>query len=118
MDLSTIILGGILILLLGFYWHLTKNRGYLESIGIPLIKPFLCFGSPPYFISDILYHEVYQENFNKYGKTWCKYEGVQPLIVTADLDIVKEISIKQFDSFTDTFPNDFGDDQQTLDIMK
>lgn len=118
MDLLSIILGGILFLLIGFYWHLTKNRGYLESSGIPLIKPFLCFGSPPYFLSQILCHDVYLDNFKKYGKTWSKYEGVQPLIVTADLDIIKEISVKQFDSFTDTVPNDFSDDQITLDIAK
>ena len=118
MDILSTILGGILLLLLIGYWHLTKRRGYLESIGIPYIKPFLCFGSPPYSISQSYYHEDYIENFKKLGKTWGKYEGVQPLILTADLDIVKEISVKQFDCFTDTFPNDFSDDQITLDLAK
>ena len=112
------ILGGILLLLLIGYWHLTKNRGYLESCGIPYIKPFLCFGSPPYSISQSYCFEDYIDNFKIYGKTYAKYEGVHPLIVTADLDIVKEIAVKQFDCFTDTFPNDFSDDQITLDLAK
>ena len=118
MDWLTIILGAILLALLAGYMYLSRSRGYLESTGIPLVKPFLCFGSPPFILHNITYHEDYMNNFKKFGKTWCKYEGITPLIVTYDSELVKEIAVKQFDCFTDTFPNDFADDQITLDLAK
>ena len=116
MDWVTLIFGAVTLVLILGYLYLSRTRGYLESTGIPMVKPFLCFGSPPFLLSKVLYKDWYLNNFKKFGQTWCKYEGVTPLIVTRDLELIKEIAVKQFDCFTDIFPNDFSDDQQTLDI--
>ena len=32
---------------------------------------------------------------NKFGKTWGRYSGITPTIVTIDPDIIKEVMVKQ-----------------------
>ena len=118
MDFLTIVLGIILLSLVAGYMHLSRNRGYLESTGLPLIKPFLCFGSPPYSLSRLYFFNWYNEQFQKFGSTWARYDGVTPTIVTKDPEIVKEITTKQFDNFTDILSNDFNPAQTTLDLAK
>ena len=46
-------LGVVLMLLVIAYKRATRYYGTLESLGIPVVKPFLCFGSVP-----VNYHEV------------------------------------------------------------
>ena len=47
----------ILTLLVLFYKHVTRNYGYLESLGIPVEAPFLCFGSGPFAVHKVFWHE-------------------------------------------------------------
>ena len=88
---ATIVVSVVLILR-----YMLKNRGYLESLGIPMIKPFLIFGSPPFVPHKMIIHEYYQEAFKKLGKTWARYDGREALIVTIDPELIKSIMIKNF----------------------
>ena len=58
------------------------------------------------------------QQFQKFGRTWARYDGVGPTIVTIDPEIVKEITVKQFDNFTDIIPMDFKPEETTLDVAK
>ena len=114
----TLILGLFAAVLFLLWRHLTQNRGIVESFGIPYIKPTFIFGSSPFFYHKINIREWMVQQFNKYGKTWGRYEGITPVIVTIDPEIIKEVTVKQFDNFTDAFDFQTDDDTTTLDIAK
>ncbi len=39
------------------------------------------------------------DKFNKYGKTYGRYDGRVPTIVTKDPELIKSVMVKNFDSF-------------------
>ena len=116
MAVLEIILAAVAIFLVIFLRYLLKNRGYLESLGIPIVKPGFIFGSPPYFPHKILIHEQTNETFKKLGKTWGRYDGRSPCILTIDPELVKCIMIKNFDCFSDTVEWEMPDNKITLDL--
>ena len=44
--------------------------------------------------------------------------GVTPCISTIDPEMIKEITVKQFDNFTDVVDMDFSPGQTTLDVSR
>ena len=96
--------------------YLLKNRGYLESIGVPFIKPVLIFGSPPFVPHKITVHDFINQCFKKYGKTWARYDGREAAIYTIDPHLIKSIMIKNFDNFSDIIDWHLSDDKITLDL--
>lgn len=54
-------------------------------------------------IHRLLMKDYYVNMHKKYGKTYGKYEGIYPVVVTMDLDLIKSVTIKNADSFQDTF---------------
>ena len=85
----TIFLGLILI---GFFYILkvlTSTRGIVESFGIPYVKPFLIFGSPPFLFHKIIVSEYFLKQCKELGRTWGYYNGQTPTIVTIDPDFIK-----------------------------
>ena len=83
-----------------------------------MVKPFLCFGSAPRLFNKMIYHEWYLEKHRELGRTFTRYEGVTPCIVTIDPDIIKEVTVKQFDNFTDVVDIEFSPGQTTLDVSR
>jgi hypothetical protein len=53
--------------------------------------------------------------FNKYGKTFGKYDGPQASIATIDPELVKSVLVKNFDSFPDA--TDFPVSTQPFNII-
>ena len=95
------ILGMVLVLLVIAYKRATRHYGYLESLGIPVVKPFLCFGSTPTNYHEIDFHELDMKWYRELGKpkTWGYYEGHMPTISTMDPNMIKSIFVKNFDAF-------------------
>ena len=114
MALLTYLLGIFLVALVGLWFHLRRNHGWLETTGLPLVKPFLIFGSPPFAMHKMRYHEWFQEKYRQLGNTFARYNGVTPTICTIDPELIKEITVKQFDNFTDTLPMDSPPEQTDL----
>ena len=116
--LLTILLGLIIIGFLYIAKILTSSRGIVESFGIPYVKPFLIFGSPPFLFHRFVVSEYYLKQCKKFGRTWGYYNGQTPTIVTSDPEFIKQVTVKQFDNFTDTFqlPSGIPDNQKTLDL--
>ena len=102
-----------------FYRSCTKRYGYLESLGIPVEKPFLCFGTGPFSYHKVNFNDVDMERSKKNGgqKTWGTYEGSQPTINTVDTELIKEIFIKRFDHFHERFDAKLKDELRTVDMM-
>ena len=97
----TIILVIVIVILAIIYKRATRHYGYLESLGIPVIKPYLCFGSTPLNYHEIAFHNLDLEWYHKLGKpkVWGWYEGSLPTIATMDPSMLKAIIVKEFDSF-------------------
>jgi hypothetical protein len=49
------ILAATFILFGWLFFHLRRFRGALETTGLPLVKPFLCFGSPPFLLNKVIF---------------------------------------------------------------
>ena len=118
MAILTILLALTLIGLVSVYFYLTRNVGYLETTGLPVIKPFLCFGSPPFAFHKIKYHEWFLQKFRQHGRTFARYSGVTPAIDTIDPEFIKEVVVKQFENFTDTFEFELNANETTLDVAR
>ena len=116
--LLTIFLASVFVFFLATYIYLSKYRGVVENLGLPYIKPFLIFGSPPFLFHTFNYHKWEAEQFKKFGKTWAKYDGSVPTIRTIDPEFIKEVTVKQFDNFHATLDIPLSDDQTTLDMSK
>ena len=116
--LLTILLGIIFFIFLYIAKLLTSTRGVVESFGIPYVKPFLIFGSPPFLFHRFVVSEYFLNQYKRFGRTWGYYNGQTPTIVTADPEFIKQVTVKQFDNFSDTIPLPPGtpDNQKTLDL--
>nr|ACO15001.1 Cytochrome P450 3A24 [Caligus clemensi] len=112
------ILGSTLLLALLFtYFFLRRHYGQVEKLLLPHVKPFLCFGSPPYNWHDRVHHEYFNEAFKRFkSKTFTRYAGSTPTIVTIDPEIVKQVTIKQFQNFPMVLNAEAKDKHLSLDI--
>jgi cytochrome P450 len=109
----------ILAIFVGLLWvYLRRNYGKLEKCGIPVIPPFLCFGSGPWAMHKVQLAELDEQRCAKYGKVFGAYTLTQPWVYVADADLIKQITTKIFDSFHGhSFK--FGDQKfRTLDIAE
>jgi len=92
------------ILLFIFFRKWTKFSGYLQSLGIPLDTEV------PWLKQNFMYlnHDV--KCLNKFGHVWGRYDGVTPVLMVAEPELIKEIMVKKFDKF----PNhaEFGVEEQ------
>ena len=57
------------------YKRFTKNYGVLEKMGIPVVPPFLCFGSGPWAVHKIDFGQFDMMEASKFSKTkiWGRY---------------------------------------------
>merc|ERR1711860_247778 len=96
----TFILAFLLIGVVSLYFYMRRHHGYLETTGLPVVPAFMCFGSPPYAFHRIHYHEWFTEKFRQLGRTFARYQGVTPCILSIDPEFIKEVTVKQFDNFS------------------
>ncbi|XP_067135814.1 uncharacterized protein [Centruroides vittatus] len=100
-----LILFGILIAL---YIYLTRNFGYWSNLGVPEVPPMIFTGSMRLDFSTSLGVRE-QKWYRKYGKIFGIYEGSNPVLMIADPNLMKDILVKDFQSFTDLRRLKFGD---------
>ena len=119
MELSTVLFALSSILIVCLIRKFTKKYGSLEAMGVPVIKPFLCFGSPPFGLHKIVMHKWYFEKHQQLGMTFGLYNGSSPIIVTTDPDIIKCVYVKNFEEFGDMVDNPHYDDSmKTIDLAQ
>jgi len=98
--LPTLIAFSILIASLGaIYYYLNDHNEYWHKKGVPGPKGNILFGSMLEVFKSM--HEFDKRNTEKYGKTFGTIMNGVPDIQSQDLDLIKEIVIKNFDSFPD-----------------
>lgn len=117
MDWLTILVAVAAVAMVMVSLWLTRRRGYIETLGIPIDPPFLIFGSEPHALhkQDTLF---YLRKFKEFGsKTYGCYTGPTPTIITIDPELVKSVMIKNFDSFPAAMDVPVTDASSTLDII-
>jgi len=103
--LPLLLLGVVVFLLVVF---LRRNYGSLENCGFPVIPPTLFCGSGPFLFHNINMIKLDQDRFESYGTTYGAYMLSTPWVYTSDPKIIKQITVKDFDSFRSrpfVFPN-------------
>ena len=73
MELSTLVFALFSVLIVCLIRKSPQNYGSLEAMGKPVIKPFLCFGSPPFGLHKIVWHKWYVEKHQQLGMTFGLY---------------------------------------------
>lgn len=90
------------------YLYLTRNYGYWSNLGVPEVPPTLFTGSIGLdFMTPTGKRE--QKWYKKYGSVFGIYEGANPVLMVAEPKLLKNILIKDFQSFTDLRTLQFGD---------
>jgi len=94
----------VLAVTLGYvYYFLTKDYDFWPSRGVPGPKPMLPWGQefgPPFLTSFVDFEDwIY---YKQGGKKYCGYmELHRPALYVGDLDLIRAITIKDFEHFTD-----------------
>ena len=106
MDFVNILLFIILPLLGALYLFLKKKFSYFEEKGIPHIKPSSWFlgnltgvGKTIHFVEFI--KQVYEESKKKGDVIGGFYSMFTPTLIVNDLELIKQITIKDFNNFQD-----------------
>ena len=88
-------------------------------MGIPVLKPFLFFGSPPFALHKIVWSDWYVQQHRKLGPTFGLYLGTYKVITTIDPDIIKAVYVKNFEELGDMVDNPHYDDKmKTIDLAQ
>lgn len=93
--------------LLWRYFNRYKNS--LEKLGIPIDKTIHWMMHK----TDFTGHDV--KCMKKYGRIWASYAGPLPEIVVGEPEIIKEIMVKHFDSFSNR--SYFGVEDQHMSLI-
>ncbi|XP_037045845.1 cytochrome P450 3A56-like [Bradysia coprophila] len=110
-DLLTIcsaLVAVVICIISGLIIYARWNYGFLEDLGIPVVKPHFLFGSmfTTRFIP-IGYRDVAW--MKEYGQIFGVYEGREPAIYVCDPDILRLIMVKDISYFDAKIALDFGD---------
>ncbi|GBM45922.1 Cytochrome P450 3A21 [Araneus ventricosus] len=103
--LLTLFLG--LFALFFLYRYSTRNFDYWEKIGIPYVKGIPFFGSTYELLWKPI-HELEFERYRKYGPLYGHFEGSRPLLSVGDPNLIREVLVKEFFSFSSRRPVESG----------
>ncbi|XP_013415692.1 cytochrome P450 3A29 [Lingula anatina] len=82
------------------YWYKRKRKqNIFKQMGIKGPEPNFLFGNLHQLGEEKLLYQRYREWTKQYGKVYGYYEGSTPVLVTSDLEILKQVFIKQFSNF-------------------
>ena len=97
---SIFVLAAIVVLILTAYSFFVVKYRYWKSKHISGPAPTIPFGN---FLKskDVSWQEVDLKDVAKYGKVYGIYQGVNPVLVVADPLLLKEILVKEFNSFSE-----------------
>jgi len=96
---TIILLGGLISLLIYYYFTLKSHYDYFKRRNIPGPKPKLFFGNYLSIWSTPLFSEQIPKWTAEYGPIYGIFEGTRPIYVVSDVDFLQEVYIKQFSKF-------------------
>ncbi|XP_058837426.1 probable cytochrome P450 9f2 [Topomyia yanbarensis] len=108
MEVDLFLAGAIGALILLFYYYVAKKYEYFQSTSIPCVKPTFLLGSsgPTMFrTKDVTAHMNSLYYTYPESKMIGFFDLMSPMFMVRDPDIIKRISIKDFDHFVDHTPS-------------
>ncbi|XP_024880595.1 cytochrome P450 6B2-like, partial [Temnothorax curvispinosus] len=96
------ILCGIVALILALYYYLTLNFDFWKSRGVRGPRPIPLFGNfKDVTFSKISAHNYLTKMYNKYKDEplFGIFAGMTPVLIVKDLDLIKNVLIKDFSTF-------------------
>ena len=96
-------------LFLALYWYVTKSFGKWKELGIPHSKPYFPFGSYN-FVRGRHLDDMSGDDHRKFANE--KYFGWwllgKPVLALNDVNLIKQIQVKDFDHFVDRTSDAFN----------
>lgn len=100
----TVTISLIVVALAAIYRFITYRQSFFERLGIPHVKPtFLVGNQGPVLFGIRSFMDQVKLIYNKIpeAKYFGFYMFLQPIIMMKDPEIIKEVTVKYFDNFTD-----------------
>lgn len=96
-SLLTIVAASCIALIAGFQYN-NYLQGYWQRLGVKGPKPWPVVG---HLLKLLLGNREYYEKLwvQKYGRIYGIYQGLKPRLVVADPEVIRQITIKDFDNF-------------------
>eukprot|EP00093_Oithona_nana_P005061 05061.XXX_189702_191147_1 [CDS] Oithona nana genome sequencing. len=94
MTFTTVLIAVFIFLLTALWFHLNRFRSYVYSLGIPVDRRIW------WRYQKVSFKQLMEEQVRNYGKLFVQYDSTVPFIVIAEPDMIKEVMVKHFDSFT------------------
>ncbi|PIO64224.1 hypothetical protein TELCIR_14155, partial [Teladorsagia circumcincta] len=86
----------------GFFWwvtHIVHGKSYWIRQGVPGPKPSVFTGNTADYEKGL--HTIDEKWIAEYGNTYGMFLMSSPELVSIDLDILRQVLVKNFDCFTD-----------------
>ncbi|XP_055936165.1 cytochrome P450 3A21-like [Argiope bruennichi] len=99
------------------YWYSIKDFDYWKKRGIPYVKPVLPFIGTSYSLLWKPAHQIDVERYRKLGPVYGQFDGARPVLVIADLKLVREVLVKEFPSFINRRVSSFKNGDSIVDAM-
>lgn len=100
MDITVALLWCLFVLLFfKFYRTRAESMKIFQKMNVPGPTPNFLFGNLLGFAKKQAFYDTYLDWYHIYGKTYGYFEGLRPVLVTADLDVLHQVMVKKFDVF-------------------
>ncbi|CAB3381551.1 Hypothetical predicted protein [Cloeon dipterum] len=104
METVWVLLAAVGLLLTLAYLYLARNLSYWQRMGVPCLPPSLLFGNTrKRILFRVSFAEMLEELYNAFDghKIAGVYEGRLPRLMIRDPDLLRQVMVRDFDSFVD-----------------
>lgn len=94
----------VVVVLAAIYKFITHKQSYFEKLGIPHLKPYFLIGNQDGVVfkkRSFLHHVRWLYEQLPEAKYHGFYDFITPTIIIKDPELIKEVTVKHFDNFTD-----------------
>uniref|UniRef100_A0A6E8W4R8 Cytochrome P450 n=1 Tax=Anopheles coluzzii TaxID=1518534 RepID=A0A6E8W4R8_ANOCL len=102
MEIHLVYVIGIVSLLVALYVYLTRNNNFFKSFPIPCMQVEPLFGSHrKLLLKQISLHDFVRSCYERFpnAKIFGLFEMITPMFVVRDPELIKQITVKDFDHF-------------------
>uniref|UniRef100_A0A182S4Z6 Uncharacterized protein n=1 Tax=Anopheles funestus TaxID=62324 RepID=A0A182S4Z6_ANOFN len=120
MEISLITLALLVGLCVAVYRYVTKNNFYFADKPIPFMKPSFLFGNAgPMLMKKVTLFEHFKNLYDAFpnARIHGTFNLRQPAYIVRDPDLVKQITVKDFDYFVDHMTTGFEDTEGNSHLL-
>jgi hypothetical protein len=103
-EVTVVLATGLIVCLCIAYRYVTRNNDYFSKRNVPYIKPTFLFGNVgPVFRKKISMHDHVKKLYNELDghKIAGMFQLLHPLYLVRDPELIKHVTVKDFDHFVD-----------------